>query len=316
MSLEKNNILNNLKKKFISNIIFGQKLINDLSVNKSNKICIEYFMNHLNTFEKHCKEDWCSKINFDKYCDLIPSDIEEKLENDTDIILKNNYNIEPYCKKTIKIITPLIFFKKMGFHFKLIKLESQYFDLMGILFENDNIVGYVCCGKRSNSQYKNLYVVLRKNYENNFYGNLDKKIVIMNEISEEINFYEKNVYLNYLKNYRSILFSLIFEIIHENPTIKNVICIGEEEGGNLLQIFSYDFLNNRKDSNLDLDKISLFLFTHNTSKLSTNVFFDDLTNIFKGNSIITCFDKFSRSFETWNIDEKDINNSNMNIVFV
>jgi phosphatidate phosphatase PAH1 len=113
------------KKKFITNIIFGQKMINDLSLNKKKNVNIEYFLNYLNCFKKYLNENWESKIEIDKYTDLIPQDIENKLMTDSEILLKNNHNIEPYCKKAIKIISPLALFQYNCYHYKLVKLELR-----------------------------------------------------------------------------------------------------------------------------------------------------------------------------------------------
>lgn len=306
---------NEISKKFITNIIFGQKLINSLSLEKRNTINIDVFLNHIKNFNKQNNEKWLEKINFDKYCESIPSDIENKLVNDSNIIIKNMNNIEPYCKKTIKIMTPMIIFKKNAFHYKLIKLESTYYDLMGVLYYKEKIVGYICCGKKSNTQYKNLYVVICKKYDNDFFNNLDKKIISLSEISEELNFYEKNSYINYYKNFRSQIFSFVYEILGENKSIQNIICIGEEEGGNFLQLFTYDFLNNKDQINIKLD-ISIYLFTLNTSKLSTDIFYTDLIRILDDNSIITCFEKNNPSFNTWEVENSDIQKSNMNIILI
>jgi len=234
------------KKRFITNIIFGQKLINDLSANKKKQVNIEYFMNHLNYFKKYLNENWEDKIEMDKYMGLIPQDIENKLMTDSEILLKFSHNIEPYCKKTIKIISPLALFQRNCYHYKLVKLESTYYDLMSILYYNEEIIGYVCCAKRTTG-YKNIYIVLLRKYDKKFYESMNKKIVVMNEISEDISFYEKESYTRYIKHIRSQLFSVLYEVIKENKLIRNIVCIGEEEGGNLLQLFLVDFLNNKDD---------------------------------------------------------------------
>jgi hypothetical protein len=154
------------KKRFITNIIFGQKLINDLSINKKKQVSIEYFMNHLIHFKKYLNENWEDKIEIDKYTNLIPQDIENKLMTESEILLKNTHNIEPYCKKVIKIISPLALFQRNCYHYKLVKLESTHYDLMNILYYNDEIIGYVCCAKRA-SGYKNIYIVLLQKYDKN-----------------------------------------------------------------------------------------------------------------------------------------------------
>ena len=294
------------KKRFITNIIFGQKLINDLSINKKKNVSIEYFMNHLNYFKKYLNENWDDKIEIEKYTGLIPQDIENKLMTDSEILLKNSHNIEPYCKKAIKIISPLALFQRNCYHYKLVKLESPHYDLMSILYYNDEIIGYVCCAKRV-SGYKNIYIILLRKYDKKFYENINKKIVIMNEISEDISFYEKECYTRYIKHIRSQLFSVLYEVVKDNKTIRNIVCIGEEEGGNLLQLFLVDFLNNKDEFYIKLEDFELYLFSNNTAKLSTDTFYKEFIELFGKNSIITCFQDKNEAYKTWeNTDKMNI----------
>lgn len=297
------------KKRFITNIILGQKLINDLSFNKKKQVSIEYFMNHLNYFKKYLNENWEDKIEIDKYTELIPQDIENKLMTDSEILLKNSHYIEPYCKKSIKIVSPLALFQRNCYHYKLVKLESPYYDLMSILYYNEEIIGYVCCAKRS-SGYKNIYIVLLSKYDNKFYENINKKIVVINEISEDISFYEKECYTRYIKHIRSQLFSVLYEVVKDNKTIRNIVCIGEEEGGNLLQLFLVDFLNNKDEFYIKIEDIDLYLFSYNTAKLSTDTFYKEFIELFMKNSLITCFQDKNDAYKTWENTEK------MNIILL
>jgi len=200
-------------------------------------------------------------------------------------------------------------FGKTSFHYKLVRLESKYYDLFGILYYGENIVGYICCGKRNSTSYKNLYIVLVKEYGRNFYDKMDKKLVIINDITEDISFYEKEVYQDYLRHFRSSLFSMVYEILGENKAIKNVVCIGEEEGGNLLQLFTVDFFNNKNDCNLKLNDISFHLFTLDTAMLSTDTFYKDFVELLGENSVITCFSGKNSAYESWN------ENKRMNLIF-
>jgi hypothetical protein len=276
------------KKRFITNIIFGQKLIN---------------------FKKYLNENWEDKIEIDKYTGLIPQELESKLLTDSEILIKNSHNIEPYCKKAIKIISPFALFQRNCYHYKLVKLESTYYDLMSIIYYNDDIIGYICCGKRS-SGYKNIYIVLLKKYDSNFYNSMNKKIVVMNEISEDISFYEKECYARYIKYIRSQLFSVLYEVIKDNKTIRNIVCIGEEEGGNLLQLFLLDFLNNKDEFYIKIEDIELYLFSYNTAKLSTDTFYKEFIELFGKNSLITCFKEKNEAYKTWE------NTPNMNIILL
>jgi hypothetical protein len=297
------------KKRFITNIIFGQKLINDLSLNKKKQVSIEYFMNHLNYFKKYLNENWENKIEIEKYTELIPEDIENKLMTESEILLKNSHYIEPYCKKQIKIVSPLVLFQRNCYHYKLVKLESVYYDLMSILYYNDEIIGYVCCAKRS-SGYKNIYIVLLWKYDKKFYENINKKLVVINDISEDISFYEKECYTRYIKNIRSQLFSVLYEVLKDNKTIQNIVCIGEEEGGNLLQLFLVDFLNNKDEFYIKIEDIELYLFSNNTAKLSTDTFYKEFIELFGKNSLITCFSEKNNAYKTWENTEK------MNIILL
>jgi len=304
-----NNKGDNLRRKFITNIIFGQKLVNGLSVDKKDNVSVEYFLNHIENFKKQKREKWEEKINHEKYINLIPEDIENKLVDNTDIVIKNNYHIEPYCKKSVKLISPMGIFGRTSFHYKLVRLDSVYYDLFGIFYHGEEIVGYVCCGKKNSAVYKNLYVVLVKDYGRHFYEKVDKKLVIINEITEDISFYEKDVYHDYLRHFRSAIFSLVYEILGENKTIKNIVCIGEKEGGNLLQLFTVDFFNNKNDCNLKLNDISFHLFTLDTAMLSTDTFYRDFVDLLGENSVITCFGGKNSAYESWN------ENKRMNLIF-
>jgi len=295
-----------VKKNFITYSIFGQKLINGLSADKKKEVNIEYFLGHIKHFNLQKKENWEEKINYNKYIDSIPSNIQDKLKSESEVSIKSRNCIEPYCKKQIKMTSSINIFKKVGFHYKLVKLESTYYDLFGYITHNDDVVGYICCGKRSLAAYKNIYIVISGKYEKKFFDEESKKISIISEISEEIGFYEKDVYTKYIKSFRNQIYSLLLEIIMENKNIKNIVCIGEEEGGNILQLFIVDFINNKGESNIKIsDDLSFYLFTHNTAMLSTETFYNDLINYLGGNnnSMITCFDEKNKAYDSWDVDD-------------
>ena len=180
---------------------------------------------------------------------------------------------------------------------------------MSILYYNEEIIGYVCCAKMTTG-YKNIYIVLFRKYDKKFYGTMNKKIVVINEISEDISFYEKECYTRYIKHIRSQLFSVLYEVIKDNKTIRNIVCIGEEEGGNLLQLFLVDFLNNRDEFYIKIEDIELYLFSNNTAKLSTDTFYKEFIELFGKNSLITCFHEKGDAYKTWE------NTQNMNIILL
>ena len=291
-----------IKKKFITNSIFGHKLINNLSANKKREVNIDYFLSHIKHLNEQKKENYEEKIDYKKHIESIPKNIYDKLNHESEIVVKNKNHIEPYCKEQIQIISPVDLFKKFGFHYKLVKLESQYYDLFSILYFNHSIVGYICCKKRTASEYKNLYIVLSLKYHPDFFDKKNKKLSIINEITEEIAFFEKDTYTKYLHHFRKQIYSIILDILSENKSIKYIICIGEEEGGNILQLLLVDFINNKNDILMKYpDELSYYLFTHNTAMLSTETFYNDLINYLgsKNNAMICCFDDKNDAYQTW-----------------
>lgn len=305
--IEDDNVLNNkIRKNFITNIIFGQKLINGLSQDKKRDTNIDYFYTHINHFNQQISEDWGNKINYKKYIDLIPQNIYEKLSPESDVPVKNKTNyIEPYCKKPLKFIPAMDIFKKVGFHYKLVKLESTHYDLLALLYHNDKIIGYIACGKKSSNVYKNLYIVLSKKYDERFFEQTNKKLAIINDITEDVAFFEKDCYNMYLKSFRNIIYSIIIDIFRDYKSIKNIVLIGEEEGGNFLQLFAIDIFNNKSDYSMFPSDLSFYLFTYNTAMLSTETFYNDLIEYLnKGNnSMITCFDSQNLAFQSWDVDD-------------
>ena len=289
-------------EKFITNIIFGQKLINDLSIDKKKTVNIDYFLNHIKNFNKQKDNEWSKKINYEKYSAMIIDKMEDKLVDDSDVVVKNSYHIEPYCKKNVKIMTPLAIYKKTGFHYKLVKLESEEYDLFSMIYYNNQIIGYVACGKKVKNSYKNLYVVLCKKYDKMFYDKSKKKLAIMNEIVENISFYEKEIYNRYLRSFRSFLNSIVYEIISENKMIKNLVCIGEEEGGNLLQLFVQDFIVNLGDYNVKIEEMNIYTMMYNSAMSSTETYYKDFLGLYGKNSVITCFSEKNRAYDTWEED--------------
>ena len=74
--------------------------------------------------------------------------------------------------------------------------------------------------------------------------------------------------------------------------------IGEEAGGNLLELFMMDIKNNRNDINVKISsKVVYFLFTQNTAMMSSEFKLDYSNDI-----IIMNFNNRD-SYLTWNIDE-------------
>ena len=149
--------MTNIIRKFITNIVIGQKIIDNLSeTRKKNGLTTGYFLNHLNILNSQKMKEWDKKLNYEKYESSFSPNIYEKLADKTSIKINEICSIEPYCKKQMKFYSPSFIFKRIGFHFRLIKLESNYYTILGFLYYNDEFVGYICFNKKLND-YKSCY---------------------------------------------------------------------------------------------------------------------------------------------------------------
>ena len=283
--------------KFITNIVIGQKIIDFLSGTKIDiESGIEYFLNHLNILNQMINDNWEKKLNYTKYKDSFSDDMADKLSDKTGMIMDKICSIEPYCKKTIKFYSPNYIFKKVGFHFRLIRLESPLYDMMGFIYYGNEIVGYVCC--RKGSDYKNLYIVISKKYDVNVFINRNRSGSSVNDITEDSMIYDSYYYTMYTKHFRNMLYSYVIDIISEYSSIKNIIMIGEEAGGNLLELFMMDIKNNKSDINVKISsRVVYFLFTQNTAMMSSEFKLDYGTDI-----IIMNFNN-KDSYQSWTIDD-------------
>ena len=289
--------MNDYINKFITNIVIGQKIVDFLSGKKIDiESGIEYFLNHLSIFNQMIGEKWEKKLNYSKYKESFSDEMVEKLSDKTGIIVDKMCSIEPYCKKAIKFYSPNYIFKKVGFHFRLIRLESPLYDMMGFIYYGNEIVGYICC--RKGNDYKNLYIVISKKYNEDIFTNRNRKGSSVSDITEDCMIYDAHYYSMYTKHFRNMLYSYVIDIISEYGSIKNIIMIGEEAGGNLLELFMMDIKNNRSDINVKISpKVVYFLFTQNTAMMSPEFKLDYANDI-----IIMNFSNRD-SYLTWNIDE-------------
>ena len=289
--------MNDYINKFITNIVIGQKIVDFLSGKKIDvESGIEYFLNHLNIFNQMIGEKWEKKLNYSKYKESFSDEMVDKLSDKTGLVVDKMCSIEPYCKKAIKFYSPNYIFKKVGFHFRLIRLESPLYDMMGFIYYGNEIVGYVCC--RKGNDYKNLYIVISKKYDGDIFTNMNRKGNSVSDITEDCMIYDAHYYSMYTKHFRNMLYSYVIDIISEYGSIKNIIMIGEEAGGNLLELFMMDIKNNRSDINVKISsKVVYFLFTQNMAMMSPEFKLDYATDI-----IIMNFNN-RNSYLTWNIDE-------------
>ena len=289
--------MNDYINKFITNIVIGQKIVDFLSGKKIDiESGIEYFLNHLNIFNQMIGEKWEKKLNYSKYKESFSDEMVDKLSDKTGIVVDKMCSIEPYCKKAIKFYSPNYIFKRVGFHFRLIRLESPLYDMMGFIYYGNEIVGYICC--RKGNDYKNLYIVISKKYDGDIFTNRNRTGSSVSDITEDCMIYDAHYYSMYTKHFRNMLYSYIIDIISEYGIIKNIIMIGEEAGGNLLELFMMDIKNNRNDINVKISpKVVYFLFTQNTAMMSSEFKLDYANDI-----IIMNFNNRD-SYLTWNIDE-------------
>ena len=289
--------MNDYINKFITNIVIGQKIVDFLSGKKIDiESGIEYFLNHLNIFNQMIGEKWEKKLYYSKYKESFSDEMVEKLSDKTGIVVDKMCSIEPYCKKAIKFYSPNYIFKKVGFHFRLIRLESPLYDMMGFIYYGNEIVGYVCC--RKGNDYKNLYIVISKKYDGDIFTNRNRTGSSVSDITEDCMIYDAHYYSMYTKHFRNMLYSYVIDIISEYGSIKNIIMVGEEAGGNLLELFMMDIKNNRSDINVKISsKVVYFLFTQNTAMMSPEFKLDYANDI-----IIMNFNNRD-SYLTWNIDE-------------
>jgi hypothetical protein len=289
--------MNDYINKFITNIVIGQKIVDFLSSKKIDiESGIEYFLNHLSIFNQMIGEKWEKKLNYSKYKESFSDEMVDKLSDKTGIVVDKLCSIEPYCKKAIKFYSPNYIFKKVGFHFRLIRLESPLYDMMGFIYYGNEIVGYICC--RKGNDYKNLYIVISKKYDGDIFTNRNRTGSSVSDITEDCMIYDAHYYNMYAKHFRNMLYSYVIDIISEYGSIKNIIMVGEEAGGNLLELFMMDIKNNRSDINIKISsKVVYFLFTQNTAMMSPEFKLDYATDI-----IIMNFSNRD-SYLTWNIDE-------------
>ena len=336
-NFEENENFNNFRKKFIINILFGQKLINNLSREKKKEAGIDYFLMHLRNLKFQKQVDWDSKVNINRLSNTLIADIKNNLQVENKYYYNNNQKyIEPYILKPIRLLSDKQLFNKTFFSHSMVTLESKFYNFVCLIHDlSDNIIGYILIGKKSSGEKKNIYIILDDEYNNGFYNHLKKNVVITCDISDDLHFYEKNVYNDYMKNYRNFLFSIVTDCLINNNDIKNIVCIGNQKGGNILQLFVKDFLLNKKYIGFKQDQsetlfekinetpnveiihndITTYLFEYDTAMLSNNNFYDSLLELMgeEEKTFINCFYNKNKAYNTW----KKINNdSKLNTIIL
>ena len=320
---------NNIRKKFILNILFGQKLINNLSREKKKEAGIDYFLMHLRNLKLQREVDWNEKINVDRLTPSLITDVQNNLQSNIRYsFFSNQKYIEPYILKPIKFLSDKHVFNKVFFSHTMVNLESKFYNFICLIYDsNENIKGYILIGKKSSGEKKNIYIVLDDDYSSGFYNHTKKNVVIISDISEDLHFFEKNVYNDYLKNYRNFLFTVVTDCLTNNKDIKNIVCIGNQRGGNILQLFVKDFIlnknyightvnkeetiferiNEKKNSEIISKDINVYLFEYDTAMLSNKTFYDSLLEKMGEDekTFINCFYNKNKAYNSWDKMNKD-----------
>jgi hypothetical protein len=287
------------KKKMIKNIIFGQKLVYLLSEQKKKEANINYFIMHINSLQLIHQEMVGMDIDYEQYVDKISDTIFSQNKNKKTFTIGNK-QIEPYCKKPIQYIPQNIFITEYNFHYSITNIKSKYYDLLYFIFDKyKNIVGYVVLGKKVKKLCKNLYFVIDKNYDKTFYKKTTKKINLLSEICDEFSIYEKTVYQEYLKYWRDYLITILIDCLKNIDNIKNLIFIGNNKGGNLLELFIKDIFENI--NNEQMKEMSWNIFKMNTAMLTNLNFFKDIleNHLKEKYTIINCYTNKELSYKTW-----------------
>ena len=294
---------NQQNNKIIYNLIFAEKLIKELSLNKKRIVDINYFLSYINIFNKIKEEIFDIEpydLNFIEY--NVPKILKQDLK------LLGDKPIELYDKKQIICYNKYYFIDKYNYHNSLKNISSKYYEFINFIFDNKkNIVGYIVLGKKKKKSTQNLCFILDKNYEKNFYTNINKKVCLMAEIIDEFNIYEKNTYNDYLKYYRDYLYSVLKETFEKYDNINNLVFIGNKKGANILELFLKDITENVVEKyfpneTIKLNSISYNIFKLNSSMLTNINFYEDLINkIEKDNyTYINCFDNKLLDYKSWN----------------
>ena len=309
--------------KIIYNLIFAEKLVNELSNNKKKNIDIDYFLSYIKFFSK-IKESMI-EIDIDDKLNSNDINFDIPIATKKEILSIGEKPIELYNKKQVLIFNKSHFIEKYNYHFTIKNISSKYYEFINFIFDKSkNIIGYIVLGKKAKKSTQNLCFILDKNYEKNFYTNINKKVCLMTEIIDEFNIYEKTIYNNYLKYYRDYLFSVLKEILRKHNNINNIVFIGNKQGGNILELFLKDIIENLNEEYFPeeafkLKSIAYNIFKLNSSMLTNIHFYEDLINRIEKESYtyINCFDNKLLDYKSWSEFMKNYKkNDNINSIIL
>lgn len=289
------------KEKISFNIFLAKMIIEKLTMIKKKNIDINYFISYINVFNDIKKEllnDDTTKV-LDKLDEI--DYIKPKME------VFGDKQIEPYNKKQFICFDKFHFINKYNFHNSIQKIESKYYEFVNFIYDKfKDPIGYIVIGKKAKKSTKNLYFVIDRNYEKNFYAKITKEICIISEIANEFNIYEKTIYSEYLKYFRDYLFSVLYEVMNQYQNINNIVFIGNKRGGNILDLFLKDILENFVSDNVPeqaykMQDISYNIFKMNNSMLTNINFYEDINKLLANENYtyINCFDNKSLDYKTW-----------------
>ena len=223
----------------------------------------------------------------------------KKLKKYNRVLINNENNLDNYSKKNIKFLNNYYLFSKVGINnFNLLKKINNYKIINFLYNSKKKIEGIIFIDKT------NLNLILNIKIPKKFYIKMKKNSKIIKEITNNLCIYEYKLYEYYLSKYRNLLYSLIFNILESNININSILFEGVEFGGNILQLFIYDFFDNYRNINIEkkrYNKIKLKLKQYNSPMLSEYNFYKKLISI-KRLKIKNIFSKKNKEYKSWDID--------------
>lgn len=269
-----------------------------------------YFEN----FKNFLKKNKINIINFDSFLQFVKKinsiilDKNSKNINEFNIdklkitkkeLINNELELDKYSKKKIIFIDNYNLFLKIGINNFDYSFKFFNYKIINFLYNKKQKIEGIFLKK--NNQ---LNIILNINICKNFYNKKIKKSVFVKEISNNLIIYEYKIYKYYLKKYRSILFTLFINIIEKDITIDKVLFQGKNLGGNILQLFIFDFFNNYKNINVNIKKfkkLNIILKQYNCPMLSESKFYEELLKI-KKLKINNIFSSINKEYKSWNIN--------------
>lgn len=237
-------------------------------------------------------------LNFNKKTKNSEENIKKTIINRKELI-NNEIILDNYSKNKINFISISNLLLELGiYNFNYIKIFFKFKIINFIYNSKNNIEGIIFLNRNK------LNFTLTIKIPKTFFNNMKKKSKIIKDISNCSLIYEYKIYKYYLTKYRDLLFSLLINIIENNNSIDLVLFEAKGLGGNIFQLFIFDFFNNYKNININKKKynnIKINLNQYNTPMLSNYDFYAKLIKIknFKINNI---FSSINNEYNSWDIE--------------